>query len=304
MRIKQIIETHFGAALVFACVLGLVLPGLPAVPNEASALALAALMFISSYKLQEGGFTSIRWGDVGRFWLLRYGVLPPLLWLVAQYFLPGYATAVLLLSVVPAAVSSPAFAGIYGGVAAPAFAIVVVSQLLTPLVIPAQFYLIGAEEVTPSPAHLFRTLLLCILLPMLCYWLCRKHQPSSRFFLRQNKFFSILLIMFVIALAIAKQREVILAAPLGLVGPLLVALGCYAVYLLGAWWLSKNRPPRERITYATCSAFNNAALAVSLGLMHFSGEVVLFVAAAEIGWSLLPMLMKAWLTWQGGKVTR
>jgi predicted Na+-dependent transporter len=296
--IRHFIETRFGLALVLACGLGLVLPGLPAVPNEASAVALAALMFVSSYKLQDGGFAAIRWRDVGLFWLLRYGLLPLALWYAATLVLPGYATEILLLSVVPAAVSSPAFSAIYGGVVAPAFAVVVLSQLLTPLLIPLQFMLAGAEQVSPSPGHLLRTLLLCIVLPMLAYALARRHAPSARFFYRQNKFFSIVLIMFVIALAISKQREVILASPAALLVPLAVAMGCYATYLLGAWWLAARRPRAERITYATCSVFNNAALAVSLGLLHFPPDVVLFVAAAEIGWALLPGLMKQFLQLQ------
>lgn len=295
MTLKNYIETHFGLVLLGACLLGLVLPGLPNVPNESSAVALAVLMFVSSYKLQDGGFGAIRWRDVAVFWGLRYVFLPLLLWLAAKTFIPAYATSVLLLSAVPAAVSSPAFAGIYGGVAAPAFAIVVASQLLTPLLIPLQFMVTGGEHVTPSAAHLFHTLLLCIVLPMLAYGLARKHKPSAAYFYRQNKFFSILLIVFVIALAVAKQREVILANPAAVVTPLLVAIGCYAIYMISAWCVFAKRTRKERITYATCSCFNNAALAVSLGLMHFPPDVVLFVAASEIGWALLPMMFKYFL---------
>jgi len=292
---RRLIETHFGLVLIFACVLGLVMPGLPEVPNESSIVALAALMFVSSYKLQDGGFSSIRWFDVGIFWLLRYALLPLVLWWLACQFIPAYATCVLLLSVVPAAVSSPAFSSIYGGAVPPAFAIVIISQLLTPLLIPGMFMVTGGEQVSPSPAHLFLTLLLCIIAPMIAYFFARRHKPSAEYFYANNKFFSIVLIMFVIALAIAKQRDVILQNPAGLLMPLLVALGCYIIYMISAWWLSVKRSRPERITYTTCSTFNNAALAVSLGLMHFPPNVVLFVAAAEIGWALLPMIFRHFL---------
>lgn len=295
MTIKHFIETHFGLVLVFACVLGLVVPGLPDIPNESSIVALALLMFVSSYKLQDGGFEVICWRDIALFWFLRYTLLPLALWYVATLALPAFATSILLLSVVPAAVSSPAFTAIYNGAVPTAFAVVVVSQLATPLLIPLLFMATGGAQVTPSPAHLFMTLLLCIVLPMIAYFLARKHKPSAAYLYAQNKFFSILLIVFVIALAVAKQREVILANPLGVITPLLVALGCYAVYMVTAWVLSAKRRMAERLTYTTCSAFNNAALAVSLGLMHFGPDVVLFVAASEIGWALLPAMMKGWL---------
>lgn len=293
---RRFIENRFGLVLVFACVLGLILPGLPSVPNASSAVALAVLMFVSSYKLQDGGFSSIRWRDIGIFWLARYALMPLVLWWAAHALIPAYATCVLLLSVVPAAVSSPAFAGIYGGCVPPAFAVVVLSQLATPILIPLEFWLSGGAEVSPSPTRLCMTLLWCIVLPMAVYFVARKHKPSADYFYAQNKFFSILLIVFVIALAVAKQREVILANPVAIIAPLLVALGCYTLYIVAAWGMSAKRSRTERITYATCSGFNNAALAVSLGLIYFSPDVVLFVAAAEIGWALLPGMMSLWLS--------
>jgi predicted Na+-dependent transporter len=278
--------------LILACVGGLTIPGMPAIPNESSMITLAALMFVSCYKLQEGGFTSIRWRDIGLFYSVRYIVVPPLLWALASATVPDYATAVFLLSVLPAAVSSPAFSAIYGGAVPPAFAIVLLSQLLTPLLIPLQFMLIGSEHVTPSPAHLFGTLVWCILVPMALYALVRKHRSSAAYFYREGKLLSILLIAFIIALAVAKQREVILANPAGVIAPLLISLTCYALYLVIGWWLAARRPRPERITFAACSSFNNAALGVSLALMHFPPAVILFVAASEIGWALLPMLFK------------
>ncbi len=315
---RHFIETHFGFVLILSCLGGLIIPGMPQLPNESSIVALAMLMFISCYKLRDGGFEHISWRDVAVFYVLRYALLPPVMWFIAHALIPEYATAVFLLSVLPAAVSSPAFTNIYGGTVASAFAIVLVSQLATPFMIPFQFALIGNAQVTPSVAQLFITLVWCILVPMALYQLARKHKASAAFFYAQNKFLSILLIMFVIALAVAKQREVILANPVGLIAPLAIALACYAVYIMFGYSLPHrgragvgalfgrspvscpppNPPPtgggirKERITYATCSGFNNAALGVSLALMHFPPPVILFVAASEIGWSLLPVMMR------------
>ncbi|MCE2927042.1 MAG: hypothetical protein LW823_05320 [Rickettsiales bacterium] len=288
---RSLIETHFGLALILACVLGLVLPGMPAIPNELAALALAVLMFVSCYRLRDSDIRDVKPRELLLFYIVRYALLPPLLYVVTLAIAPDYAAAVLLLSVVPAAVSSPAFTVMYGGRVTIAFAIVLLSQLLTPLLIPLQFMAIGAENVTPSTAHLFHTLLLCVVLPMIAYALVRKHEASSRYFYDQGKFLSILLIMFIIALAVAKQREVILANPLGLILPFALAMGCYLIYFLVGFGFA-GRDRAAQISYATCSGFNNAALGVSLALLHFGPEVLLFIAAAEIGWSLLPMVMR------------
>ncbi len=291
---KHLIETHFGLALMLACVFGLLLPGMPSIPNELAGLALAVLMFVSCYRLSDSQLSDIRPRELMLFYIVRYVALPPLLYVLTLQLAPDYALAVLLLSVVPAAVSSPAFTAIYGGKVAIAFAVVLLSQLLSPVVIPLHFMAVGADGITPSAAHLFHTLLLCVVLPMIVYALARKHAASRQYFYAQGKLISILLIMFIIALAIAKQRDVILANPAQLALPFALAMGCYVVYFLVGFVFAR-RDRASQISYATCSGFNNAALGVSLALMHFGADVLLFIAAAEIGWSLLPMLMRFWV---------
>ncbi len=252
------------------------------------------LMFISCYRLRDGGFASLRWKNILLFYVLRYCLLPGLLWFIARQLAPQYAAGVFLLSTLPAAVSSPAFASIFGGAIAPAFAIVIVSQLLTPFLIPLQFAMLGGIEATPSPAALFMTMVWCVFLPMSIYAITRRHHRSAAYIYSQNKIWSVLLVAFVIAMAIAKQRDVILSGE-GLISALLVALCCFATYIAFGYYLFPKRPREERITYTTSSSFNNAALGVSLALLHFSAPVILFVAISEIGWALLPMMLGVFL---------
>jgi predicted Na+-dependent transporter len=301
---KKIIETHFGLVLLLSCAAGMILPGMPDLPNVSAVITLAILMFVSCYKLRDGKFSDIRWRDVAVFYLLRYGVLPLLLWYIASWLVPVYAAGVFLQSVLPAAVASPAFTAIYGGAVAVSFAVVIASQLLTPALIPLQFALIGGEHVTPSPQQLAVTLVMCILLPMLVYAFTRRHQKSADWFYAQNKIISILLIAFVIALAVAKQREVILHNLDALLIALIANICCFTAYMLFGWFFAGKRSHEERIAFATCSGFNNAALGVSLALMHFAPEVVLFVAVGEIAWAILPMMMKWWLRWLGDSVSK
>lgn len=292
---RHFIENRFSLVLLLSCAAGMLLPGMPDLPNVSAVITLAILMFISCYKLRDGKFSDINWHDITVFYLLRYGALPLALWWIASQVVPVYAPGVFLQSVLPAAVASPAFTAIYGGAVAVAFAVVIASQLLTPALIPLQFTLIGSEHVTPSPEQLAVTLVACILLPMLVYACVRNHKKSADWFYAQNKIISILLIAFVIALAVAKQRDVILHNLDALVIALLANLCCFAAYMLFGWFFAAKRSREERIAFATCSGFNNAALGVSLALMHFAPEVVLFVAVGEIAWSILPMMMKSFL---------
>ena len=291
---KRFIETHFNLVLLLSCAVGLFLPGLASLPNVTVVIALAMLMFISCYRLRDGGFASLRWKDILLFYALRYAVLPGVLFAVANAVVPDYAVGVFLLTTLPAGVASPAFASLYGGAVAPAFAVVIISQLLTPFLIPLQFALLGGVAAAPSPSALFVTMVWCIFLPMLVYAFARRHRRSAAFIHAQNKVWSVLLVAFVIAMAIAKQREIILSGH-GVLASLAITLLCFITYIAFGWFLPRRRPREERITYACCSSFNNAALGVSLALLHFSPQVILFVAISEIGWATLPVLLSGFL---------
>jgi predicted Na+-dependent transporter len=303
-RLRELIEGHFSLVLLLSCIAGLLLPGLPDLPNESAVVTLALLMFIACYKLRDGGLSTIRWQDIGLFCLLRYGLLPVVLWAIAYTFIPTYATGILLLATVPAAVSTPAFVAIYNGAMPTAFAIATISQIITPFMVPLQFTwltyfgLADNGQVIPEPAHLFMTMVWCIFVPMLVYAFTRHHKRSAAFIYREGKHMAIWLVAFVIALVVAKQRDVILSNLPMLGFSLSVALACFAVFIPFGWWFGRKRPLAERVTYTTCSAFNNVALSVSLALLHFSADVVVFVAISEIAWSCLPLLLTQFFRWK------
>lgn len=298
-RIKHSIESNFTLVLLAGCAGGLVAPGLPDLPNGTAVLVLALLMFIACYRLDEGGVAAMQWKRVSAFWCLRYVALPGVLWALTRVSLPDYAVGVFLLSVLPAGVSSPAIAHIYGGRVAPGFAIVILTQLTTPFLIPLQFAALSqldaaAPQVVPAPADLFVTMVWCSFVPMVAYALLRRQQALAGFINGQHRLLSMLLVAFVIALAISKQRAILLSHLDDLAVSLLLSLLCYAVYIAAGWWFRKDAR-EERVTYAVCSCFNNAALGVSLALLHFPPPIVLFVAASEIAWALLPMLFGLFL---------
>lgn len=288
---RQFIESHFSFVLLLSCAIGLIAP-LGSVPDDSASVALAMLTYASCFKLRDGGLSDIRWKEVMWFYLVRYLLLPVALFGVAHVLIPEYALGVFLLALVPAAVSSPAFAHMFGGSVPPAFAVVIVSTLLAPFLIPLQFAWASEVAMDISPLGLFRTLAFCIFLPMAVYFATRRFRRWGHAMYDNVKLISIILVAFVIALVIAKQRDVILADVGGLVLPFLGCMACYAVFILCASWLGRGKSTDIRITYTVCSTFNNVALGVSLALVHFPPKIILFVAVSEMGWSVLPMMMK------------
>ena len=286
---RRLIEDHFTLVLLLSCAVGLCVPQIGRLPDNAAAIVLGLLTFFSCFRLRDGGFSEISWPKIVAFYICRYVALPLVLWFIAKQLIPAHATAIFLMALVPTAVSSPAFVNIFGGHVASAFAIVLLSTLAAPLLIPLQFALIGDGALAPPPVFLFRTLVLCIFIPILCYLVARRHEGFSLSIYKRNKFLAIVLVAFIIALVVSKQREVILGDLWAIIPMILVNLLLFFVFLMVGWYFSRGR--ELRITLATCSMFNNVALAVSLALLHFHSDVILFVTASEMAWALLPALM-------------
>lgn len=288
---RALIENHFGLVLLFSVVVGLIAP-LAGVPDDSASWALAMLTYASCFKLNDGGFSDIRWKQIAWFYVARYVILPVVLFGIAHYTVPDYALGVFLLALVPAAVSSPAFSHMFGGAVPPAFAIVIVSTLLAPFLIPLQFMWASEVAMDISPMGLFKTLAFCIFTPMALYFMTRRFKKWGVVMYDNVKLISIVLVAFVIALVIAKQKPAILADVPALALPFAASFGSYAVFVLVAVWLARKQPRDIKITYAVCSGFNNVALGVSLALIHFPAKIILLVAVSEIAWATLPVIMK------------
>lgn len=293
---RHFIETHFGIVLLFSCVLGLIIPPLANVPDVSASVALGLLTYASCFKLKDGGFNEIRWANIGIFYVIRFVILPIILLMIARQLFPTYAAGIFLLALLPTAVSSPAFANMFGGSVPPAFAIVISSTLLAPFLIPLQCSLVLADaSITPSPLPLFRTLAFCVFLPMVFYFLSRNHKRLSVLMYDNVKLISIILVVFVIALVIAKQRDFILGHSEQLILPGFLTIACFALFLACGWIFSGGQERPVRISFATCSGFNNVALGVSIALLHFPQAVILFVAVSEMAWAMLPIMFRWFL---------
>lgn len=293
---RDLIETNFGLVLLISCVAGLAVPALAAVPDASASVALAILTYASCFKLKDGGFSEINWWNVSVFYVLRFIILPIILLLIAKQFFPAYAAAIFLLAILPTAVSSPAFANMFGGRVPPAFAIVILSTSLAPFLITLQCSLVLDDaSVTPTPLPLFRTLTFCVFVPMLLYFMTHNFARLGKVMYDNVKIISIVLVAFVIALVIAKQREFILDNTAGIIIPILLTLVCYIIFLACGWLFTKGKDRETRISFATCSMFNNVALGVSVALLHFPQNVILFVAVSEMAWAVLPMMFRWFL---------
>lgn len=292
---KHFIESHFNTMLALSCMLGLFLPQAGLLPDVSILLALAALTFIASFRLDPHALRSMPWQRLAFFYAARYLALPFLVFAAAAAVIPGEAFSIFLLCLLPTAVSSPAFAQLFGGNVTLGLALALITTLLAPITVPLGVSFVSDATVSGLHWQLFKTLIFALILPFLLF-LMLKDRPRLRIWCETNgRAASVLLVSLMITVVIARQREWILNEPLQLLPIFLLSLGTYALFIAAGWWLSASHAREDRITLMVCSGFNNVGLGVSLALLHFPPPVVAFFVASEFAWAALPALVRGWM---------
>lgn len=302
-RFRLWVEGHAGLTILIFFGLGLVLPVLPQIPDVVILPMIACVIFCASAKIRRRDMALIRPRQVLGFYLLRFLLLPALLYGIAQSFLPmPIAIGVLLIALVPTGSTAPAFAAIFGGNASLALGLLALSSLLAPIALPLLFPLLTGDALEIDRWRMFFNLAAVILLPVFAYQILirprpKLHQPMEHY----ASFISVLIIAVVLAIVVAKRRGDILTAPdlvlLCIAVQSVLALG---FYMFGWFWgkMQSQKPEDARelaITYALGSGMMNIAIGIGLSFAFFSPEVQLFMVMGELPWMLGILLFRRFL---------
>jgi BASS family bile acid:Na+ symporter len=285
---KSFIETHLGVMLSAGAVLGLFLPQAASLPAPTITVMLGFVIFLACLRIQTHDFGQVAWGQVILFWLGRFVVLPLILFSIGIVVAPDYATAILLLALLPAGASSPAFTNIFGGNVPTALFITLLSSAASVFLIPVLFETVGHMQVAVPSFKLFMTLLETIIIPAAIGFPLRGKFGLTQFSAQNGRLISVLLMSAIVVIIIAHQRQTILFDPASLITPLIVAIACYAIFMGVALPLFA-RAPESRIAVFTSSTFNNTVVGFSLALIDFPTQVVLTMVMAQLCWCLLPL---------------
>lgn len=295
---KHFIESHMTLLLIAGCIAGLVWPAWNAVPDKTVIVILMIATYLACFKLSAADMQHVRWWRMALFLPLRFILLPLILYALALGVLPGYATAILLVALLPTGVSVPAMVNVFGGNVSYAAVMTLVATIAAPFVIPLIFSWLGGTHITAPTADMFYSLLVILILPCMLYLFTRRIRRLKAKALEFGKSVTIALIAVMIAIVVGKQRTLILADPLALALAILLSLLLFIILLWAGWLYAARERREERITVATCSGYNNAALGVSIALLHFTPEIVVFTVGAELAWAALPFVSR----WFGFRV--
>lgn len=290
-------KRYFNPILFLSTVLGFVLPQ----PGEsAGTLILAVLcviIFASSFKVDfSPDFFRSQTKTIVGFYVLRFLLLPVILFYVIQPFSPFYAAALFLLCILPCGVTSPAFSNVFNGNVTLALALLILSSTLTPLVLPYLGGLLMAEELKVNQFRLFTTLFITVVFPYLIHLPVRRHQRISRWMRNHDSFISIFGIAAIFALAIAEYRPILLNDTRQILPYFMVNLSVFLfLYFFGyGIWFKAHKS--EKVALLFSSGANNVALGVVISFLYFPTQTGVFFVVSEIVWVLVLIPVRKLMT--------
>lgn len=295
--LPRFVEERFGICMVAACAAGLFAPGLDRVPTHIPIDLIAVVTYFACFKIRLADITQLAWRRMAVFYACRFLLLPVLAYMLLHSAFPMLGLAALLFFLLPAGLSTPAFAMIHGSNVALAMALSVSTNLLLPFALPAVCLLVSGTGVAVDAGRIFFTLSAVMFLPVLLYAATRNNAKLQGWTNDNGKWLSLLLVLVVIAVAIAPQRAAIFVHPGQMVLYTVLSGLCYALAYVAGWlWPEPAR--RDRITLSLASGANNAALGISLSLLYFPPDVRLFMVAGEISWGVVLTMFNLWLNAQ------
>jgi bile acid:Na+ symporter, BASS family len=291
MKIHQFIEEYYWVFLLAGIIIGLWTPmssgTLIALPKPLLMLmmffvftktdALEILENIRDYKLMIYVVT------------IYMFIIPIVFFFSVKIFDPKLAVGILLLTAMPAGISTPTLTDIAKGNISLSMSLVILTQLIAPFTVPLLFGLAKFNDVAINQLSVFKDMVMVIFIPMLLSQFFKRYFPRTVNNI-QHLFtsFNILLLFALVYAAIASQRGVILSDPLSLVWKAAIL---YLVFILlhAIGYLICYRENKEnKVTIAIGAAYMNNGMAIVLAAAYFEPSVLVLMVLSEIPWSTLP----------------
>jgi len=281
------IRKYFGTLLLVSCLLGMVVPPFGDATPHIVLFALAFIIFCSFFQV---GFSR----DTLRadlrislwFWLLRYTLIPLAVFGALLPFSTFYALALLLMLLLPAAVSSPSFAILFGGKPDLSLKVLLYSSFLAVLTIPLCLGWLAGSLARVSPVDMLLTLVFTMVVPFLVHLPLRRVALVRNLAGQYNPLWTLLGLSTIFITATARNKPAILENPsLVLLYASLAIVLYFMLYLVG-YYLLPNHSALVKRTFSISSGANNIGLGVTLTALFFPGNMNIFFIVAQLAWVL------------------
>ncbi|MDQ5922800.1 MAG: bile acid:Na+ symporter, family [Patescibacteria group bacterium] len=296
-NIRQIISSIFHSYLfvaLAAILLGVFLPNIFKQLSPYTTVFLGIIFFLSSLKIDVSNLKrEVKdWKVISWVCIFILFITPGIIYFLTLKLYAPLALAFLLLSVMPAGMTSPLLSEFIGGRQSLALVLTMLTSLLAPLTVPFVIKLLAGHSVTVDLWGMVKLLSLVIYLPFILAQVVKF--TNKKIIEKTSPYFktsSMILLGFLIASVVAKQSQFIIEGInrggdliYYLIGLLVLF---FILHILG-YFLVFWRGREDKTTIAICVTYMNFTLAIELANKFFpEANVLLPVVFSVLPWALL-----------------
>ena len=215
-------------------------------------------------------------------------IIPVLFFFSINIFSHELAIGMLLLTAMPAGVSTPALTDIAKGNVSLSMSLAIVSQLIAPFTVPLLFWLIDLRGHSIDKLLILKDMAIIVFLPMIISQVVKKYLPltinkTQHLFTSLN----VLLLFAFVYVAIASQRNTILENPAVLVWKIAILYLVFIILHLIGYMICFKQNKENRIAVAIGAAYMNNGMAIVLAASYFKPEILVLMVLSELPWNTL-----------------
>lgn len=291
-NLNNFINRYFGSILLVSAVSGLFIP-VPVRNLSGIIIVTLAIIIFSSFfkiKLDRNLFVEDTKNSI-IYLILRFIVLPVLVYYSVNPFSPFYAVIFFLLLVLPAAVSSPAFTSMYNGKVSLSLKILVITSFLSIVTLPGLSGILLSKKIQINTNQMFLTMIYTIVVPFILHLPFRKSIKVKSLLTENNPLITVIGLIIIFIVATSNNRKTILNNPEKIILYAIISFLTYIILYLLGYFLIRKQKKEKAIAYSVSSGANNIGIGVTITALYFPGDINVFMIVSQIAWifALIPM---------------
>ncbi len=306
MKISGFIEKHFWLILLAGILLGLWSPVSFNAPPALPKILLGMMLFLAFLKIDALEVLE----NMRNFRLMIFIAsvfmlaIPIVFYFSTRIFDADLAVGILLLTAMPAGVTSPVLTDLAKGNLSLSMSLVIVTQFLAPFTVPLLFWVLNINSMSINKLLILKDIAILVFLPMIISQAVKRYLPGT-IIKTQHLFTSVnVFILFAfVYIAISSQRNVILNNPASLIWKIALLYLVFILLHLIGYLICIKQKKENRIAVSISAAYMNNGLAIVLAASYFKPEILVLMVLSEIPWNTLLAPFKKVLSWYADKNT-
>lgn len=290
MKIFQFIENYFWVFLLTGLVLGLVYP----LYNDFLMASLKPMLMIMLFLVFLKTDLIHILKQITDFKLMTFLVcmymiiIPVIFFLAINLFNRQLALGILLLTAMPAGVSSPTLTDIVKGNTALSLSITILTAMIAPFTVPLLFKFINYDNFSVNTLEMFKDLAILVFVPLILSQVIKKIVPET---INKGKHIftsvNILILFLIVYTAMGSQRDVILSNSVDI----LLQIGfLYLIFILLhviGYLMGYNQDKESKAAITIGAAYMNNGMAIVLAAIYFEPSILILMVLSEFPWNTL-----------------